>query len=83
MEELPDDIDALPVFEAWQWIGIGKKYVMSKIPLHVHIEKEQQLIIPDMNLAHFPAINLPITKFMELSLPLQSTEIITTNSRMP
>ena len=35
MEELPDNIDVLPVFkfEAQQWISVRKKNVLSKIPL--------------------------------------------------
>ena len=54
MEEVPDNVDALPVLETQEWIGVRKKYILSDIPLHVHFQKEQQLIIPSTYLIHFP-----------------------------
>ena len=81
-EEVPDNVDALPVFETQEWIGVRKKYILSDIPLHVHFQKEQQLIIPSTYLIHFPAVNLPVTEFIELTLPTQSTEIITTSTKV-
>ena len=65
-EEAPNNIDALPVFKTQEWISVGKKYILSDIPLHVHFQKEQQLIIPNTYLVHFPAVNLPVTEFIVL-----------------
>ena len=64
-EEVPDNVDALPVqvFETQEWIGVRKKYILSDIPLHVHFQKGQQLI-PNTYLIHFPAVNLPVTEFI-------------------
>ena len=72
-----EDIDALSPFNPWEWIGVGKKYVQSEIPLQVYFQMWQQLIILYAHLAHFPAIDLQVIKFIEPQLPVQSTEIIT------
>ena len=81
-EEVPDNVDALPIFETQEWIGVGKKYTLSNIPLHVHFQKEWQLIIPKTYLIHFPAVNLPVTEFIEITLPTQSTEVIMTSTKV-
>ena len=81
-ELLSDDLDALPAFVAEEWIENGKIFSLSQTPLHVLQEKQNQLIIPEAHLSHFPAVDLPITKFIELHLPAQSMEIITTAAKI-
>lgn len=81
-ELLSNDLDALPAFVADEWIGTGKTFSFSQSPLHVLQEKCNQLIIPDTHLVHFPTTDLPVTKFIELPLPTQSTEIITTAAKI-
>jgi hypothetical protein len=85
-ESPPDDssneLDALPAFDAHTWIGTGKIFSVSEIPLHVLQEKYNQLEIPDNHLVHFPAVDLPVTQFTSLLLPTQSTEIITTVAKI-
>jgi hypothetical protein len=76
-----EDLDSLPPFNAREWIGVRKKYVLSEIPLQVHFQMRQQLVIPHAHLAHFPAVDLPVVKFIKLQLPVQSTEIITTTTK--
>jgi hypothetical protein len=64
-----EGLDALPLFNAREWIGVGKKYVQSKIPLQVHFQmQQQQLIILHAHQARFPAIDLSVLKFIELQL---------------
>ena len=82
IESPPDDLDALPTFDAHEWIGTGKLFSVSQTPLHVLQEKHNQLKIPDIHLVHFPAVDLPITKFTVLHLPAQSREIITTAAKI-
>ena len=80
--EEPNNLDTLPAFAAEKWIGTGKTFSFSQSPLHVLQEKHNQLMIPDGHLIHFPATDLPVTIFIELSLPKQSTEIITTATKI-
>jgi len=65
--------DALPTFNVQAWIGVGKVFTSPEIPFHVLLEKQKQLVIPDAHLAYFPAADLPVVKFIQLSLPIQST----------
>ena len=81
-ELLSNNLDALPAFRAEEWIGNRKTFSLSQTPLHVLQEKHNQLIIPDAHLIHFPAMDLPVTKFIELPLPAQSMEIITTAAKI-
>ena len=64
----------------WEWENIF--IVSGQTPLHVLQEKHKQIIIPDAQLIHFPAVDLSVTKFIELPLPAQSTEIITTAAKI-
>ena len=82
VESPPDDLDALPTFDAHEWIGTGKLFSVSRTPLHVLQEKNNQLKLPDIHLVHFPAVDLPITQFTVLHLPAQSREIITTTPKI-
>jgi len=68
----------LPTFDTQERIGTGKTFSLSKIPLHVLIEKQKQIVIPDIHLHHFPPVALPVAKFIKLPLPIHSMEIITT-----
>ena len=76
-----DDIDTLPPFNPADWIGTGKQFTPA-LPQQVFAEKQRQLTIPEANLTHFPSSTLPIAQFIELRLPLQSTEIITTSTTL-
>ena len=80
-ESPSNDVDTLPTFEAQMWIGTGKIFSASQIPLHVLHEKYNRLKIPDVHLVHFPAVDLPVTQFTALLLLVQSTEIITTAAK--
>jgi hypothetical protein len=81
-KELPNDLDVLPAFDTKEWIGTGKIFSLSKNPLHVLIKKQKQIVIPDTHLHHFPPVALPATKFIELPLPIHSTEIIMTTPKI-
>ncbi|KAH9983501.1 hypothetical protein BJV77DRAFT_300257 [Russula vinacea] len=80
MEDL-DVIDMLPgpLFIPADWIGTGKTFTAT-LPQQVLAEKQRQLVIPEGYSAHFPSSTLPVTQFIDLELPLQSTEIITTST---
>ena len=49
-EELPDILDAVPNFDAREWIGTAKIFSLSTMPLHVLAEKQKQLVIPESHL---------------------------------
>ncbi|KAM6495644.1 hypothetical protein JOM56_008350 [Amanita muscaria] len=80
--EKPLDLDALPTLEVADWIGVGKKYNPSTIPLYVLFEKQNQLTVPASHSNYFSSPTLPVQRFIELSLPIQSTEIITLSSKI-
>ena len=61
----------------WGWEDI----LTIEASLHVLLEQKKSLTIPDAYLVHFPAVDLPIAKFIQLQLPIQSTAIITTTTK--
>lgn len=76
-----DDVAILPPFVRADWIGTGKQFT-SALPQQVLAEKQRQLIIPDSYCTHFPSPTVPVSQFIELNLPMQSTEIITTSTTL-
>jgi hypothetical protein len=76
-----DDIDTIPPFIPADWIGAGKKFT-SDLPQHILAEKQRQLNIPECYSTHFPPPTVPVAQFIELKLPVQSTEIIMTSTTL-
>lgn len=77
MTEVNEDLDALPAFNEPDWITVGKRYA-GDLPLQVHYAKRDLLALPVSQLVHFPAPELPVCKFLQVKLPIQSSEIIIT-----
>lgn len=76
-----DDIDNLPPFTRADWIGTGKTFTFD-LPQHVLAEKQRQLNLPESYSTHFPPPTVPVAQFIELKLPIQSTEIIMTSTAL-
>ena len=75
------DIDTLPPFIRTDWISTGKRFT-SNLPQHVLAEKQRLLKIPEHYSTHFPPPTVPVAQFIELNLPVQSTEIIMTSTSL-
>ncbi|KIL56229.1 hypothetical protein M378DRAFT_182024 [Amanita muscaria Koide BX008] len=59
-----------------EWIGQGKLYNVAEIPEYVSDEKAKLLSIPAAFEALIPPDNLPVTQFLTLKLPAQSSKFI-------
>jgi hypothetical protein len=75
------NLDAVPFFVESEWIGIGKQYPTTNTPYEVEWAREKLLKIPDAEVAHLPSPNLPVTQFLQVNLPPQSSEIITVKAQ--
>ena len=71
------DLAAVPSFIKSEWIGIGKKYPTTDTPLEVVWARAELLKIPETQAGHLPSPNIPITQFLHIQFPPQSSEIIT------
>jgi hypothetical protein len=74
-----DDIDTLPPFSPSDWIGTGKTFTPA-LPQQILAKIQRQLAIPENHSTCFPSSTVPVAQFIELKLPFQSTEIITTSA---
>ena len=75
------DLAAVPHFIASEWIGIGKRYPTINTPYEVQWARDKLLKIPETEAECLPSPSLPVTQFLQLNLPPQAAEIITTKPR--
>jgi hypothetical protein len=71
------DLVNIPSFVKSEWIAISKKYPITDTPLEIVWARAKLLKIPEMQAGHLPSPNIPITQFLQIKFPPQSSEIIT------
>ncbi|KAJ7202519.1 hypothetical protein GGX14DRAFT_330832, partial [Mycena pura] len=69
------DFEFNAVFDPSKWIRQGKHY--KDVPLHVSQALLEHLKPPADFTAHFPGVNMPVAQFVHLSLPAQSSSLVT------
>lgn len=77
---MKDINDGTKPFIESEWIQVGKQYPKDP-PLPVHWARLDKLSIPQEFESFLPAPSLPITKFLALQYPQQSSGLISTKAQ--
>ena len=73
--EIPDDTPIIEWIED-EWIGKGKIYPASDVPLFIQAARSRVLAIPSTYTAYLPSRHLSITDLLNAELPAQSSALI-------
>lgn len=73
--EIPDDTPITEWIED-EWIGKGKIYPASDVPLVIQMARSRVLAIPLTYTMYLPSRQLSITDFLKAELPVQSSALI-------
>ena len=73
--EIPDDTPITEWVES-EWIGKGKKYPASDVPLVIQMARSKVLAIPLTYTAYIPSRHLSISDLLNAELPVQSAALI-------
>jgi hypothetical protein len=72
--------ETVDIFNRDEWIGRGRKF--DSVPFHVISAYTQAVGMPEAIPLDFPDPDLPITEFIQLSLPKQPSSISTTQAHL-